>query len=133
MTYEQQLLEAICDKLGIDYSEMKAAHIERVKAAREEREAKSQAAEKERREKWEKLEAARKEREEAYKPKPVSEADRASVELAYIKTEKEAKAAHKAWLYSEDNSLRKAELFNEYKELAKKARKLEVRLYPEAV
>ena len=30
LPYQTQLLEAICDKLGIDYAEMKAAEIKRL-------------------------------------------------------------------------------------------------------
>ena len=140
LSYQTQLLEAICDKLGIDYAEMKAAEIKRLKAAdakyreRKKELDEQKAALAKDRARWEAHKASV--MASTYNVKPATDEERPSVEMAYIKADREATAAREAWLDAASelhpNPIEVAELQQEYNLLRQKAGRIKARLYPGA-
>ena len=138
MNYHSRLLEAICDKLDIDYSEMKAEAIsdrDKIQQERKERNKKLDAELEQSKQKSDAIRDRMLERIKKFEEdrKPVTAAERPALELAYINAEKASKAAWDAYteaFKNGANALQLAEIQNKALSLQKETDKIERRLFP---
>ncbi len=118
--YNIKLAEMICDKLDIEYASIKETFREQAKVS--EKKFKEEQAEREKQ--W-------KQREESRKPEPMSEDERAAVELSFIKWTQIEKERFNLFIESRmdgTNPLEVERLKKEYYEALRKKRELAERL-----
>ena len=121
LRYSIKLAELICDKLEIDYTDIKESIRERIKVQEKENEERHK----------ESMDQLAELKERYKKPEPLSEAARATAELSFLNWQKIEKERFEAFYLSEtqgDNPLATEKLKREHWQAMRKVRELSRRL-----